>query len=363
LRSLSRARRRRGAVVVIAAVFASVCASPVGAATSHDGLFTIGAGLRGVRGLEATVYAIGLRHVSAFAEDPHGQLWVATADALDEGDDGVYLVSSEGASPSKVITDVHTPLGLLWHQGALVVSSASRVDSYSNFDGTRFAEQHTIVSFPAGTGENNGLALSPDGRLVLGISAPCDSCKPTSPWSASIVSFRPDGTDLRVDASGIRAPIGLSYYPGTSDLFATMNQRDDLGARTPGDWLALVRPGQVWGFPVCYGQRTAACTNVPRPTAVLDRHAAVSGVAIVTGQLGTSVATSALVAEWNKGIVLRVRLKRRGSSYSAQVRPFLIGFRNPMPLLSRSSGATLVGDWTTGKVYSITSTAPRVSPS
>ena len=182
---------------MIAALFASVCASPVGAATSNDGLFTIGAGLRGVRGLEATVYTTGLRHVSAFAEDPHGQLWVATADALDKGDDGVYLVSSEGASPSKVITDVHTPLGLLWHQGALFVSSASRVDSYSNFDGARFAEHHTIVSFPDGTGENNGLALSPDGRLVLGISAPCDSCNPTSPWSASIVSFRPDGTDLQ----------------------------------------------------------------------------------------------------------------------------------------------------------------------
>jgi glucose/arabinose dehydrogenase len=354
------ARRRRGVAVVIGALFAVVCATAAGAATSSDSLVAIGAGLRGVRGLEATVYTTGLDHVSAFAEDSQGRLWVATADAFDKNADGVYLVSSQGAAPVKAIADVHTPLGLLWYQGALYVSSTSRVDSYSDFDGTRFAEQHTIVSFPAGTGENNGLALGPDGRFVLGISAPCDSCTPSSPWSATIVSFRPDGTDLRVDASGIRAPIGLAYYPETSDLFATMNQRDDLGARTPGDWLTLVRPGQDWGFPGCYGQRTAACTNAPRPTAVLDKHAAVSGVAIVTGQLGPSVATSALVAEWNKGIVLRVALERIGSSYSAHVRPLLAGFKNPMPLLVTSTGSTLVGDWTTGTVYSITSTGPHV---
>jgi len=59
-----------------------------------------------------------------------------------------------------------------------------------------------------------------------------------------VVSFLPDGSDLRVEAGGIRAPVGLAYYPGTNDLFVTMNQRDDLGAQTPGDWLAVVRAGQ-----------------------------------------------------------------------------------------------------------------------
>jgi glucose/arabinose dehydrogenase len=348
-------------VLVLSSLVAG-SSTAAGATTSSVGLVAIGAGLDGVHGLRATVYATGLRHVSAFAADPDGRLWVATAAARDTGHDGVYLVSKRGASPVKVITDVHTPLGLLWYQGALYVSSNSLVASYSDFDGARFTEQHTIVSFPAGIGENNGLALGPDGRVVLGISAPCDSCTPTSQWSASIVSFRPDGTDLRVDASAIRAPIGLGYYPGTSDLFVTMNQRDDLGARTPGDWLAVVRSGQAWGFPACYGQPSAACKDVPTPTAVLDKHAAVSGLAIVNSQLGASVATSALVAEWNKGIVVRVDLARTGSSYSGRVTPFLTGLKNPMPLLTRSNGSVLVGDWTTGEVYSIAST-PRSATS
>jgi hypothetical protein len=87
----------------------------------------------------------------------------------------------------------------------------------------------------------------------------------------------------------------------------------------------------------------------------------VSGVAIVTGRLGASVTTSALVAEWSKGVVLRVELRKIGSSYSGRVRPFLIGFKNPMPILVQSTGAALVGDWTTGKVYSIASAAPTVA--
>ena len=55
-----------------------------------------------------------------------------------------------------------------------------------------------------------------------------------------------------------------------------MNQRDDLGSKTPGDWLAVVREGQDWGFPGCWGQGGKACEGVPEPAAVLDAHAAES---------------------------------------------------------------------------------------
>ena len=45
----------------------------------------------------------------------------------------------------------------------------------------------------------------------------------------------------------------------------TMNQRDDLGIRTPGDWLAVVRQGQSWGFPECYGQGGTVLRRRPAP--------------------------------------------------------------------------------------------------
>jgi glucose/arabinose dehydrogenase len=313
----------------------------------------IGAGLRGPSGLKAMVYATGLPTASAFAFDSGGRLWVTTAASTYEGKDGVYLVPEAGAIPVEVVTGLRTPLGLTWYQDALYVTSIGRVDAYSGLQGTRFAKHQTILNLPAGVGENNNIVRAPDGRMLVGISAPCDHCTPASKWSGAIVSFRPDGSDLSIYATGVRAPFGLAYYPGTSDLFVTMNQRDDLGVRTPGDWLAVIRQGQGWGFPGCYGQGGAACTGVPKPAAVLDKHAGAGGVAIVTGQLGARVGTSAIVAEWAAGKVQRVALTRSGSTFGGSVWPFLAGFKNPLPVLATGDGAVLVGDWTTGTIYRI----------
>jgi glucose/arabinose dehydrogenase len=263
------------------------------------------------------------------------------------------MVAGAGTPPVEVIDDIHTPLGLLWDGDVLYVSSAETVEAFASLDGTTFTSRTTIVSLPDGVGEVNGLTMSSDGRLVLGISAPCDACVPTSELSGAVVSFRPDGSDLRVEASSIRAPIGLAYYPGTDDLFVTMNHQDELGAATPGDWLALVESGQDWGFPDCYGQGGDVCNGVPEPVAELDQHAAVSGITFVTGQLGDAVGDAALVAEWTTGKVMRVTLSSDGSTYASAVGPFVTGLQNPVPVITTPDGAVLIGDWGTGTIYRI----------
>jgi glucose/arabinose dehydrogenase len=319
-------------------------------------LVDIGAGLQGPAGLTATVAATGLANVSALAVDGQGRLWVSTAAYSAEGDDGVYVAASAGTAARKVISGLSTPLGLLWIGDTLYVSSTSGVDAYRGFDGSAFATHAAVVALPSGVGEPNALALSPSGRIVLGISAPCDACDPTNPESAAIVSFLPDGTGLRIEASGIRAPVGLAYDPATGELLVTMNQRDDLGALTPGDWLAVVRPGQAWGFPDCYGQGGAACAGVPAPLAVLDAHAGVSGVAVVSRALGATAGSSAIVVEWSTGRVLQVALQDDGSTEKGTVAPYLTGLANPVPVIRAPDGGLLVGDWGTGTVYRIAPT-------
>ena len=142
-----------------------------------------------------------------------------------------------------------------------------------------------------------------------------------------------------------RSANGLALYPGTSDLLVSMNQRDDLGARTPGDWLAQVRQGDDWRFPGCYGQGGSACAGVRKPIAVLDEHAAAGDVAVV--------GTAALVAEWQSARVLRVGLTATGSTYTGVATPYVTGIRNPLPLTATRDGAVLIGDWGTGKIYRI----------
>jgi glucose/arabinose dehydrogenase len=318
-------------------------------------LVDIGAGLQGPAGLTATVIATGLPNAAAVAYDADGRLWVATAAFSDDGSDAVYLVESPGVTPRAIVTDIHTPLGLAWGGGTLYVASAARIDAFSGFADGTFATRRTVVTLPDGVGEVNGLAIDPDGRLVVGVSAPCDACTPGSDDAAAVLSLRPDGSDLEVVASGIRAPVGLAYIPGTGDLLVTMNQRDDLGDATPGDWLGLVRSGQAWGFPDCYGQGGDPCAGVPAPVAVLDKHAAVSGLAVVTGGFGPVAGASAFVAEWATGLVLRVALTRTadGSAWTGTVEPFLTGVSRPVPVAIAPDGSIVVGDWDTGTVYRI----------
>lgn len=343
---------------VAALVFALVVAGCGGksAATKTTGLVPIGAGLHGPSGLKATVYARGIPQMSAFAFDQSGRLWVARSGANTHEGDGVYLVAGAGARPVKVIpASLKGPLGLVWIGKTLYVSSLGYVTAFSGLVGHRFAHRKSIVTGPVAGIENNNLIEAPDGRLVLGITANCDHCTPKSKWAGSIVSFRTDGSDLRLYARRIRAPYGLEFFPGTSDLFASMNQRDDLGSRTPGDWLAFVKQGENWGFPACYGQGGTGCKGVPSPVGVLDPHAAAGGVAILLSQLSGRYRSSALVAEWEDGKVLRVALKRTSTGYGGSVSTFLTGLQNPLPVATTANGSVLVGDWGRGIIYRISS--------
>jgi len=325
-------------VTAIAALAAAMLLlAGCGSSSPSASLASIGSGLRGPAGSHTTVYARGVPQMSAFAFDARGRLWIARSGSSGHANDGVYLVTRAGATRVKVVSSVRGPLGLVWVDGSLYVATLDGVERFDGFSGRSFARRTTILDGPVRGAENNNLVLAPNGRLVMGVSAPCDHCSTSPRYSAAIVSFRTDGSDLRVVASGLRAAYGLAYEDGT--LYASLNQRDDLGAKTPGDWVVVVRNGQDWGFPGCYGQGGAACEGVPSPLGVLHAHAAAGGLAVRGGDV--------LVAEWMVGTVMRV--PRNGG----EAVPFLTGLKHPLPVAVAPGGALLVGDWETGVVYSV----------
>jgi glucose/arabinose dehydrogenase len=346
VRFLGRAVAVLLAALVLAGCGSSSSHSPATHAHAAPALHAIGAGLRGPAGFKATVYATGLPTVATLTFDPRGRLWAAAAGLDTHGRDGVYMIARPGARPVRVIAGLDDPIGLLWRGGTLYVSSVGRVDAFSGLRGTRFTHRREILAGPVAHAENNDLVPAAGGRLLLGITATCDHCTPQSQYSGSIVSFRTDGTGLRLYAARIRAPFGLAYYPGSTDLFVTMNQRDDLGSRTPGDWLAVVRQGQDWGFPGCYGQGGTACAGVPKPVAVLDPHAAVGSVVFMT-------AAAALVSQWSVPKVQQVALSRVGQGFRGTVTPFLTGLERPLALVLAPDHTLLVGDWGTGRIYRV----------
>ena len=90
-----------------------------------------------------------------------------------------------------------------------------------------------VRGLPYGRHQQDTIVAGADGRLYLGSGSTCDACVENDPRSAAILSFRPDGSDLRVVATGLRNPYGLVFANGS--LYATVNGRDDLGKNEPAE--------------------------------------------------------------------------------------------------------------------------------
>ena len=166
-------------------------------------------------------------------------------------------------------------------------------------------------------GKPGALVLAPDGRMVMGISAPCDVASRVGVLGGDRVvqarRKRRRGLCPRHSRTGRSCLLPADERPVRDD-----EQRDDLDPQTPGDWLAVVHQDEAWGFPDCYGQGGTVCTGVPQPVAALDAHAAVSGVAIVTDSSASTIGTAAIVAEWAEGKGSESRWRRTARAMRAR---------------------------------------------
>jgi glucose/arabinose dehydrogenase len=288
-------------------------------------------------GYQVVTWASGLEHPTALSFGPDRRLYVSE-------DVGKIVSVARGAvHPRLFASGLTVPLGLLWRGQTLYVSESGRVDTL-----TRAGKRRTIVSgLPFGLHQQDAIVPGPDGRLYLGSGSTCDSCRETNPRSAAILSFRADGSNLRVVASGLRNPYGLVFVGRT--LYATINGKDKLGDSEPAELVVRVTQGADFGWPDCwpsYALRRliGACSGVQQPVAYLEPHSSADGIASWRGDL--------FVAEWgeylhhNHGRRL-VRIARRHAT------TFATGFDHPLALAVDPSGGLLVADWGRGVIYEI----------
>ena len=302
-------------------------------------------------GVGVRTVARGIGHPSNIAWDARGRIWTTSAGYVPSAADGVWHLPRLGARPRQVVRGLFTALGLTWFRGELYVSYVrgpvdrrrGEVAAYSGFDGRRFKRRRVVRrDLPVGRHTLDSIVPGPGGRLYLGIGSRFDDRSAAAPLSATIVSFRANGGDLRIEARGLRNPYGLAFVPGTDDLLVTDNGRDDLGPDRPPEEVNVVSVGGTaphFGFPRCWGQGGAGCRGIRAPIAALPPHSAPGGVA-VTRRFG-SLGFSAFVAQNGSTIrprptgsdVLRLALTRRGpGDYAARVVPFARGFRAHDPL-------------------------------
>jgi glucose/arabinose dehydrogenase len=315
------------------------------------------------------IVAAGIPYASNVTFDARGGMWVTSGAPFTQKGDGVWYVARAGARPVHVIRGTLTALGLTWFRGKLYVASTlSRVTGivarYSGFDGRAFAHRRVVI--PAISVGRHGLGTlvsGPNGRLYLGAGAEQDALAGGHETSGTVVSFKGDGSDLRIEAKGLRGPFGLAFLPGTASLLVTDDGRDDLGLHRPPDELNLVRDVTVaapdFGFPDCYDQGGRACAATAAPLALLPAHAGVGGVAVARDWGGRGL--TAFVAE--NGSILpgtdagrelrRIDLRRRpGGGYDATASVFATGFgeQDPLGTAIGPGGALYVTLWGTGAV-------------
>jgi len=98
------------------------------------------------------------------------------------------------------------------------------------------------------------LAFSPDGKKMYvsvgSFSNVSDNAMEAD--RARILEFNPDGTGQHVFAWGIRNAVGIKFRPGTSDLWMSTNERDELGEDLVPDYISHVQPGGFYGWPWFY---------------------------------------------------------------------------------------------------------------
>ena len=181
------------------------------------------------------------------------------------------------------------------------ISEANRVVRYPYTKGDRRAGRGEVVvdGLPdASTPELRGqyahvlknIAVR-DGRLYVSIASTCNACAEdtvSDPRRGAIYSYDAAGHNAgrRLFASGLRNAEGLAFAPGTGDLWAVVNNRDNLpvpddrdvdgdgrgdrGRRLPAyvddhppEPFTRVREGGFYGWPFCNPNPDGGLRNMP----------------------------------------------------------------------------------------------------
>ena len=326
------------------------------------------AAIRGPRGVKVQSVARGLGHPTAIAFDGAGRIWTTSAQYGVSPSDGVWLVKRRGVRPRHVVRGLNTALGLTWFRGELFVShvvpySASggrytgRVTAFSRFNGRRFKRRRTVVKdIPTGQHRVNNIVPGPGGRLYMGVGSAGDTSA-GSRFGGTVVSFRPGGSRLRIEARGLRNPYGLAFARDGKTLYVSDNGRDDLGNGRPPEELNrfdVTGGAPHFGFPRCWGAGGGRCRGTRPPVAELAPHSAVGGVAVMRGfgRFGPSAFVaehgSTIASPPTGSVVRRVPL---GRGRSDDVR-FANGFGRyePLGLAAGPGGALYVTLHSSGRL-------------
>lgn len=180
--------------------------------------------------------------------------------------DSIILLrqTSDGIQRHRFIDGLNQPFGMLLLGDFLYVANTDSLVRFAYLpDAVRLnGPPQKILDLPAGHQANpwnnhwtRNVIATPDGAqlyVTVGSATDVNAAGNEQPERAAIWTLRPDGSGKRLYATGLRNPVGLAIDPATGDLWATVNERDSIGADTPPDYLTRVVDGAFYGWPYVY---------------------------------------------------------------------------------------------------------------
>ncbi|RDI46091.1 PQQ-dependent sugar dehydrogenase [Aquicella lusitana] len=301
--------------------------------------------------------------------------------------DKVYAVvpdakSAQGTRVLTIASDLNTPNGVAFHDGALYVAEIGRVLRFADIENhLNHPPKPTVITDALPTNTHHGwrfIDFGPDGKLYIAIGMPCNTCLRKDPRFGTIMRMNPDGSQVEIYAAGIRNSVGFDWDPRTQKLWFTENGRDWMGDNLPPDKLNYApQPGIHFGFPYydgkdlpnpAFGQYPFS-TYTP-PTYNLPAHVAPLGMAFYTGNLfPAEYRNQVFIAEhgsWNRSKKVGYRVivvKINDNNQVVSAKPFITGWLQgeqawgrPVDVLVKPDGSLLVSDDEAGVIYRVTYT-------
>lgn len=329
-------------------------------------------------GFHTGLFADNLRGVRNLVLGPGGAVFAA----LQGPGKVVKLVDGNGDGVADSIVDVATgldgPFGVAFRGDTMYVAEETQIGRWVPGNPT---PQTVVTGLPSGGHSTRTIVFGPDGLLYVAVGSSCNVCEESDPRRAAVTRFNADGSGEVRFATGLRNSVGLAFNPSTNELWATNNDRDNIGGMNTGitddlppERLNILKSGRFYGWPECYlpGQRnpeypTAKCDTVEPPTITFQAHSAPLGMTFYTGTRFPGYQGDAFVAfhgSWNRTVptgakVVRVKVQ---NGRAVSVEDFVTGWQlangsrwgRPVAPLALPDGSLLISDDTGGRIWRVT---------
>jgi glucose/arabinose dehydrogenase len=240
------------------------------------------------------------------------------------GDRLTLLRDSDGDGQYEQSTfaeDLNAPYGLALIGNQLFVANQDELVRFDYADGQLEASgpPASVAELPSAINHHwtKALVASADGRfLYVGIGSNSNITE------RGMAAEEDRAVVWQVDAqtgahrryvTGIRNPTAFAIQPGTGQVWAVVNERDEIGPNLVPDYLTALREGAFYGWPYSYWGRnvdTRVRPQDPRlvataiePDYSLGSHVAALGLAFSAPGMGAQFADGAFVGEhgsWNR---------------------------------------------------------------